>query len=60
MTDSSGAVVAGAKVVATNLDTNISQTTTTGAEGNYTVPSLAPGRYRVELEYSGFKKACLT
>ncbi len=56
VTDSSGGVIAGAKIVVTNQDTNISQTATTGTEGNYTVPNLAPGRYQVEAEYSGFKK----
>jgi len=57
VTDSSGGVVSGANVVVTNPDTNISQSTTTGTEGNYTVPNLAPGKYRVEVEFAGFKKA---
>ena len=55
--DSSGAVISGAKVVVTNQDTQILQTTTTGAEGNYTVPDLAPGTYQVEVEDTGFKKS---
>jgi hypothetical protein len=55
--DSSGAAIAGAMVVATNLDTTISQIANTGSDGNYTVPNLAPGRYQVSVEYTGFKKA---
>jgi len=54
--DSSGAVIAGAQVVVSNQDTAISQTATTGTDGNYIVPNLAPGRYQLAVEYAGFKK----
>src|SRR6266576_2178636 len=53
--DSSGAAISGAEVTATNLDTGVSHSTSSGAEGYYTVPSLPPGRYRVTVKFSGFK-----
>src|SRR5215472_18564214 len=54
--DSSGAVLPGAKVTATNVDTNLSQTTTTDAAGEYRFLSLPVGTYRVNAELSGFQK----
>lgn len=53
--DPSNAVIAGATVTVTNQETNGhfgSQTTT---EGTFVVPSLPPGRYRVEVSKEGFK-----
>src|SRR6266478_5013834 len=40
--DSSGGSVAGAQVTATNMDTGVSRTTTTGPEGYYSIPNLPP------------------
>jgi len=57
VTDSSGAVVVGAKVTVTNSDTGVVNETTTGSEGYYTVPNLPPGRYSVTVEQTGFKTA---
>jgi outer membrane receptor protein involved in Fe transport len=53
--DSSGAVVAGASVVAKNVDTAVTYNTTTGSEGFYTVSNLPPGRYDVSVQAKGFK-----
>ena len=55
VTDPSRAMVDGAKVTAINRDTNTSYVATTDKTGNYTLPSLPPGRYRVEVEKPGFK-----
>lgn len=55
VTDSSGAVVAGAKVVATDTQTGIKTSTTTDSKGFYTLPALAVGTYYVEVTQSGFK-----
>lgn len=55
VTDSSGAVVPNASVVATETSTGVSRTATTGAEGVYTMPFLPPGAYRVEIRKTGFK-----
>ncbi len=54
--DPSGASVPGTKVTVTNLGTNIAFNYETDDTGNYYVPSLLPGRYRVEAEKAGFKK----
>lgn len=56
VTDSSGAVVPSATVIATEVATGVARRTETNQEGIYTVPYLAPGTYRVEIEAQGFKK----
>jgi hypothetical protein len=53
--DSSGAVVPGAKVTATNLDTNISKSTASGAGGDFLIPLLRPGKYSLTVSQTGFK-----
>lgn len=57
VTDPSGAVVLGATVRATHADTNAGATSVTNEQGNYEIPYLLPGIYRVEVEMPGFKKA---
>ncbi len=57
VTDASGAAVANAKVQVTNTATNISKQITTNDSGNYTVPYLRPGTYRVTVEAAGFDKS---
>ncbi|HEU0048784.1 MAG TPA: carboxypeptidase-like regulatory domain-containing protein, partial [Nitrososphaera sp.] len=56
VTDQTGAVVIGATVLAMNVETGVKTQTTTNESGNYNIPALLPGRYRVEAEMSGFKK----
>src|SRR5947208_13381859 len=54
--DPSGAVVANAKVTATNEDTGFSRSTQSLADGSYLIPLLPIGpRYKVEAETPGFK-----
>ena len=60
VTDSSGAVIAGAKVTVTNAATNVSREVETNASGNYTVPFLNPGIYNLKAELEGFKTATVT
>src|SRR5262245_7120684 len=55
VTDSTGAVVAGAQVTAVNLATNFETTTETNSEGIYRITFLRPGDYRVRITASGFK-----
>ncbi len=55
-TDTSGAVVPNASVVITNLDTGISNRTQTNDAGVYFIPALNPGRYRVEVQVTGFRR----
>jgi hypothetical protein len=59
VTDPTGAVVANAKVTATNLDTGEVRTVTTSDEGNYTMPELSADPYRVTVEATGFKTATM-
>jgi hypothetical protein len=56
VTDATGAVVPNAQMTATNLDTNISSNAAANGEGVYTIQYLLPGRYRLTVEASGFKK----
>jgi hypothetical protein len=55
VTDQAGAALPGATVTVTSLETNRPGVVTTSGEGVYTVPSLAPGVYRVDVDLPGFK-----
>ncbi len=57
VTDPSGAGAPNAKVTATNVETNEQSTAATGAEGDYTIPFLKPGTYKISAEAAGFKTA---
>ncbi|MGA8632846.1 MAG: TonB-dependent receptor [Terracidiphilus sp.] len=59
VTDPSGAVLPGAHVVAADLDTNVSTTTTTNADGLYRIDFLPIGHYQVTVEANGFARATL-
>jgi hypothetical protein len=54
--DASGAVIAGAHVTTTHLDTNRTQSTRSDGSGEFAFTLLPPGRYRVQIEQSGFRK----
>src|SRR5215468_10564863 len=53
--DPSGAVIAGVKVEATNVETNGTFSGETNAEGMYNTPNLPPGTYRVVVQKLGFR-----
>src|SRR5262245_33480220 len=55
--DSSGAGVPGAEVKATQTDTGLVRTATTGADGGYIVTTLPIGPYRIEVSKDGFTTA---
>jgi len=55
VTDASGAAVVGADVTATNVGTNVSSETKTGATGDYRFDHLLPGMYRITAKATGFK-----
>ena len=56
VTDPSGAVIAGAKVTATNTATGISTTVKSGTDGSYEFLQLAaPAIYTVNVEQAGFR-----
>jgi hypothetical protein len=56
VTDSTGAAVANAKVIATEASTALTHESLTNESGNYTFPDLHPGPYTVTVEAKGFKK----
>lgn len=60
VTDASGAVIANAKVTATNNATGLTRVTQTGQSGVYTLPALPVGTYVVSAEVNGFKKKLVT
>jgi len=53
--DASGAIVPGATVTVTHIDTNSTRSVVTDAQGFYRVPALEPGTYTVRTELSGFQ-----
>jgi hypothetical protein len=53
--DSSSAVVSGAEVTVTNIETNQVTRVTSNQLGNYEAPYLRPGRYSLKVSGSGFK-----
>jgi hypothetical protein len=55
ITDASGASVPGATVTLTNIGTSNRRTAQSNADGNYEFVNLVPGRYRVDVEKTGFK-----
>jgi hypothetical protein len=55
VTDSSGAVVSGATVTATNVQTGVKTTLKTDSKGFYNFPALQIGNYTVDVQESGFK-----
>jgi hypothetical protein len=56
VTDTSGAVVPGAAIVATRKATNLTVTATSDSQGNYNLLYLPVGEYTVTGELMGFKK----
>ena len=52
--DAGGAVVNGASLTATNLETNQKYSATTDHEGHYRFPYVQVGSYKLEIEAQGF------
>ena len=55
VTDSSHAVIPGAKIIARNVATGSEASTTSSSTGNYVVPNLAVGAYQLSVTQAGFK-----
>jgi hypothetical protein len=55
VSDPSGSVVPGAEVTITNLDTNAARKTATDDTGNFTLPYLMSGNYKVVCSAKGFR-----
>jgi hypothetical protein len=56
VSDNTGAVLPNATVTATNTTTNFSRSGTTDATGNYSLPQLPLGPYRLDVQASGMGK----
>lgn len=56
VTDSSGAVVAGAQVTALEVQTGVSQTAASDSVGIYRFSALLPGTYKVTISAQGFTR----
>src|SRR5450759_4267365 len=56
VTDNTGAVVVGATVTATSVDTGLVRIATTKSAGEYTITNLPPKTYDVTVEAPGFRK----
>jgi hypothetical protein len=55
VTDSTGGVVPGITITATEIGTGFSQSTVTGEDGRYVFRALRPTRYEIKVESSGFR-----
>src|SRR5712691_1631929 len=53
--DSSGAVVPDAAITAKNVETGLTRTAGSAADGSYRVPALPVGAYEVRVEHPGFR-----
>src|SRR5947207_2081658 len=56
VTDQSGAAVPTANLILTAIGTNVKRTVVTGANGDFTIPGLAPGNYQLAASHQGFKQ----
>jgi len=56
ITDETGGLIAGAKVMARNEATNAIRESVSNQQGSYTIEFLNPGSYSVTVEQPGFKK----
>ena len=55
--DPNGAIVPGATVTATSVETGLSKSAQTNDDGRYTITFLQPGEYNITIEQAGFAKA---
>jgi Carboxypeptidase regulatory-like domain len=55
VSDPTGAVIAGATVTATNVDTGVALSQTTNAQGFYSFPELPVGKYTIDVQKAGCK-----
>src|SRR5258708_1321233 len=57
--DNTGAVIPNASVTATNIATGVNSHTQTTGSGEYTLPDLLPGTYRIRAEAPGFQASVI-
>jgi hypothetical protein len=56
VTDPGGAVIPGAAILLTNVETNLTIPSKTNQDGNFVFALLQPGQYRLAAEMKGFQK----
>lgn len=56
VTDAAKKPIAGASVILSSAETGARRTATTDALGEFTIPLVAPGTYRLEVQHSAFQK----
>jgi len=56
VSDSQNAIISGAKITATQIDTAAKFEAASDADGIYTIPFLPPATYRLTAESAGFKR----
>ncbi|WP_321475055.1 TonB-dependent receptor domain-containing protein [uncultured Paludibaculum sp.] len=56
VSDSTGAVIVGAKVAVSNTETGVSREIQSNEDGYYTAPLLARGQYSIHVIQAGFKE----
>src|SRR5437899_528063 len=55
VSDSTGALIPGVSMTATNTATNVTSSVLTNEAGAYSIPGLAPGTYKLTAQLSGFQ-----
>jgi hypothetical protein len=55
ITDTSGAVVPGATITVTHVETGVERLSASNSQGQYVLPFLPLGKYKVTVELAGFK-----
>src|SRR3989475_2446488 len=53
--DTTGAVIPGAMIQATNTETNLRRNASSNEAGVFSIPDLPPGKYRVQVSVPGFQ-----
>lgn len=55
ITDANSALISGAQLTLTNVDTTVTRKAVTNADGYYSIPFVPPGNYQLNVLASGFK-----
>src|SRR6185295_5943709 len=58
--DPTGAVIPGASITLLNTETGAQRDTTADGQGRYTMPQLAPGKYKLTAKTAGFADVTIT
>ena len=56
VTDPGGALIPNASIRAVNIQTNVAVSAVSNDSGNFEIPNLIPGEYRLHVQAEGFKR----